>query len=58
VVFSADGRVDDIKVVRGLSHGLDETAQAAARQVLFLPAIKDGKFISMRGQLECDYQLY
>jgi len=58
VVFSADGRMEDIKVLRGLSHGLDETAEAAARQLLFLPAIKDGKFISVRQQLEFSYNLY
>jgi TonB family protein len=58
VVFSADGKVDDIKVLRGLSHGLDETAEAAARQLLFLPAIKEGKFISVRQQLEFSYNLY
>ena len=58
VVFFNSGKVDDIKVVRGLSHGLNETAQAAAHQILFLPAIKDGKFISMRGRLEYSYSLY
>ena len=51
-------KVDDIKVVRGLSHGLNEQAQAAARQILFLPAIKNGKFVSTRLQLEFTYNLY
>ena len=58
IVFSDDGKVNDIKVLRGLSHGLDETAVAAAQQLLFLPAIKDGKFISARLQLEYTYNLY
>ena len=58
VVFFANGKVDNIKVVRGLSHGLNEQAQAAARQILFLPAIKNGKFVSTRLQLEFTYNLY
>lgn len=43
VHVGADGTVQGISVVRGLSHGLTEQAIAAARQTTFKPAMKDGK---------------
>lgn len=41
-VFGADGRVRDIRVVRGLGYGLDEAAVQAVRQIRFKPATRDG----------------
>jgi len=38
VQFSASGQVIVRKVVQGLGHGLDESAEAAARQIRFKPA--------------------
>lgn len=58
VVFSSSGAVTDIKVVSGLPHGLTERAIEAGRQIRFIPAIKDGHFVSMYIQLEYNFNLY
>ncbi len=42
VVFSASGRLQVRRVVRGLGHGLDESALRAAQQIRFRPAVRDG----------------
>jgi TonB family protein len=43
VMFAASGDIRVLKVVRGLGHGLDESAQRAAQQIRFNPAKKDGQ---------------
>ena len=48
VEFLADGTVGKVQVLNQLGAGLDENAVAAARKAVFLPAVKDGKFISFR----------
>jgi TonB family protein len=58
VVFSATGEVTNIRVVSGLPHGLTERAIDAARKIKFIPAIKDGKYVSMWIQLEYNFNLY
>jgi TonB family protein len=57
-VFSSGGDVTNIRVVSGLPHGLTENAIYAARQLRFIPAIKDGHFVSMYIQLEYNFNLY
>src|SRR5262245_12929695 len=52
VVFSIEGKVTDILVVRCLPDGLMQSAITAAQKVRFNPAIKDGTPVSVRGQLE------
>ena len=47
-IFSMSGAVEDVTVVRGLPDGLTEKAIMAARQIRFIPAIKDGRFVSMK----------
>jgi TonB family protein len=42
VVFTASGDVQIQRVVQGLGYGLDDSAQAAARQIRFKPAEQDG----------------
>jgi len=42
VVFTANGQIKVMKVVRGLGHGLDESAVRAAEKIQFKPALKDG----------------
>jgi TonB family protein len=51
-VFSASGEVTNIRVVSGLPGGFTEAAVKAARQILFEPAIKDGRYVSQFIQLE------
>ena len=57
-VFSATGEVANIRLVSGLPDGLSERAIAAARQIKFIPAVKDGRFASMWIQLEYNFNLY
>lgn len=57
-VFRSSGVVTNITVVSGLEHGLTEKAIAAARQIKFIPPIKDGHFVSMYMQLEYNFNLY
>jgi TonB family protein len=57
-IFAASGKVTNIRVVHGLPDGLTERAIAAARQIRFVPATKEGKFVSMWMQLEYNFNLY
>ena len=58
VVFSSNGSVTNIRTVSGLPYGLTERAIAAARQIRFEPATKDGHRVSMWMQLEYNFNLY
>ena len=58
VVFADEGVLRHILVLQGLSHGLTEQAIAAARKIRFTPAMRDGKPISVNGQLEFYFNLY
>jgi TonB family protein len=42
VVFGANGQLHVTRVVRGLGHGLDESALAAANMMHFKPAMRNG----------------
>jgi TonB family protein len=57
-VFSSDGSVKNIKVVSGLPHGLTERAIDAASKIKFIPAQKDGKYVSMLMTLEYNFNLF
>ena len=56
--FSWWGEVDQINVVGGLPHGFTERAILAAKQIKFVPARKDDKFVSMWVLLEYNFNLY
>ncbi len=58
VVFASSGQVTNIRTVSGLPYGLTERAIAAARQIKFVPATKDGHQVSMWMQLEYNFNLY
>ena len=57
-VFRSSGAVTNITPMSRLEHGLTEKAIAAARQIRFIPAVKDGRFVSMYMQLEYNFNLY
>jgi TonB family protein len=57
-VFSSSGAVTNISTIRGLPDGLTERAIAAAKQIRFVPAQKDGHSVSMWMQLEYNFNLY
>jgi len=58
VVFSKSGEVTNIRAQQTLGGGLTEKAMAAARQIRFVPAMKDGRAVSMYMQLEYNFNLY
>jgi TonB family protein len=43
VTFTATGQLVVRRVVRGLGHGLDESALRAAQQIKYKPALRDGE---------------
>ena len=57
-VFSASGSVTNIHVVSTLPDGLTDRAIEAARQIRFIPASKDGRFVSMWMELQYNFNLY
>ena len=57
-VLSSTGRVTDMKVLRGLPYGLTELALDAARRITFVPAIKDGRYVSQQVLIEYNFNLY
>lgn len=57
-VFSSTGSVTNIKAVKGLPDGLTEKAIAAARNIKFIPARKEGRFVSQYIQIEYNFNLY
>jgi TonB family protein len=58
VVFSRTGEVTNIRAMQPLGGGLTEKAIAAARQIRFVPAKKNGQPVSMYMQLEYNFNLY
>ena len=58
VVYTFDGRITDIRVVRGLPDGLSESAIEAAKKIRFQPAVKAGQPVSVRGNIEFNFTLY
>ena len=57
-VFSSAGSVTNIHAVSGLPDGLTERAIAAAKQIRFVPATKDGRPVSMWMELQYNFNLY
>jgi TonB family protein len=57
-VFRADGQVANMSVIRSLKGRYDDMAIEAASQIIFLPAVKDGRFVNKRLTLEYSFNLY
>lgn len=57
VVFSASGSIQVVRVVRGLGHGLDETAIRAAEHIRFKPATRGGTPVDSTATLHIVFQL-
>ena len=57
-VFSSSGKVEHILVLRSLPLGLTERSIEAAKKIRFLPASKDGNFVSMIMELQYNFNLY
>ena len=58
VIFSESGEVTGIRAIKTLPDGLTERAIAAARQIRFVPAIRNGQSVSVYMQLEYNFNLY
>ena len=52
LLLSSSGFVTEVKVIKGVGAGLDESAVEAAKQVKFIPAEKDGRAVSAYHLLE------
>ncbi|MFI5107179.1 MAG: energy transducer TonB, partial [Terriglobales bacterium] len=57
VQFSATGQLHVNRVVRGLGHGLDETAIAAANKMRFKPAMRNGQPMDSTAIVHVVFQL-
>ena len=58
LVLSSSGQVSNISVLKGLPDGLTEKAIAAARQIRFQPAQKDGRTVSQWVTVEYSFNIY
>jgi TonB family protein len=57
VVFTAEGQIRILKVLHGLGHGLDESAQRAVQGLRFSPAMRDGHPVDSTVTLHIVFQL-
>lgn len=57
-VFAADGSIKHVLIMNGLPYGLTQQAIAAARQIKFIPATRNGQPASTYVQLEYNFNLY
>lgn len=57
VTFESTGTLRVLRVVRGLGHGLDESAIRAAEQIRFKPALRDGQPADSTAVLHIVFQL-
>jgi len=57
VMFGANGQLQVNKIVRGLGHGLDEAAVAAANKMKFKPALRNGSAVDSTAVVHVVFQL-
>jgi TonB family protein len=57
-IFSKDGQVTEVRIIKGLPHGLTQMAIVALRQIKFTPAEKNGHLVSQYMQIEYNFNLY
>ena len=57
VLFAASGRVQVLDLIRGLGHGLDESAKRAAEQIQFKPASYNGSPVDSAATIRIAFQL-
>ena len=57
VVFEASGKIQVLRVIRGLGYGLDDAAIRAAQQIRFKPALQDGQPSDSTAVLHIIFQL-
>jgi TonB family protein len=57
VMFGANGQLQVLRVARGLGHGLDEAAIAAANKIRFKPATRTGQPVDSTAIVHVVFQL-
>ena len=57
VLFTATGEARVIETIRGLGHGLDESAIQAAQRIRFKPALRDGEPVDSSAIVHIVFQL-
>jgi len=57
VVFLANGTIQVNRVISGLGHGLDESAQRAAQQIKFKPAKRGGQPVDFPARVRIEFRL-
>jgi TonB family protein len=57
VTFEASGKIEVLRVIRGLGYGLDDAAIRAAEQIRFKPALQDGRPADSTAVLHIIFQL-
>jgi TonB family protein len=57
VSFAANGTLHVNRVVRGMGHGLDEAAVAAANKIKFKPALRMGQPVDSTAIVHVSFQL-
>lgn len=58
VELRPDGTIGEVKIVQSLDPGLDQMAVEAARKMVFLPAVKDRKFVSFWMPMTMGFSIY
>jgi protein TonB len=58
ITFLANGQIGSVSPVQGLPHGLTERAIAAARQIKFLPEMRNGKPVSVTKRMAYTFTIY
>lgn len=57
-VFSSNGTVEHILILRSLPAGLTEASIQAAKKIKFIPATRDGKPVSMIMELQYSFKFF
>lgn len=57
VLFESNGNLRVLKVVRGLGHGMDEAAVAAAKRIKFKPAERKGRPVDSKALIHIIFEL-
>lgn len=58
VTFNANGSIGSVAAVSGLPYGLTEQAIAAAKQIRFEPAMKNGQAVPVTKQVQYSFTIY
>jgi TonB family protein len=56
-VFESNGTISDVRVLRGIGHGMDEAAAKALGNWKFVPAQLNGQPVSVRVNVEMSFRL-